>query len=333
MKTLTIAVPIFNMEWCLEKNLATYDDPRLMGRVEVICLNNASEDGSKAIAGKFVSGRPEIFRLMDRSTRGYGSSINAALAAAEGKYFRIVDADDWVDTGDLVKLAETLEACEADAVFTDYRIVDMQTGEETPVRAGDKGAVYGRTYTDLSILRETYPMIHSTVYRTALLRETGFAMQDDTFFVDEEFMTLPALHLRSVLFLDLDIYRYMVANPGQSTSPGNRSRLQDHQDRVIRRIVKEYLAAKEREPQSPALDYIRYRIVRLLGDRFVVLLIYVEDRKKGRELAGEWEAYIRSTVPDLWPEVKNKARILFAMNGVRLSLPAYDRLKRVLIRK
>ena len=96
MCVLTIAVPIFNMEWCLEKNLATYDDPRLIGRVEVICLNNASEDGSKAIIEKYVSSRPEIFRLMDRDSRGYGSSINAALAAAEGRYFRIVDADDWV---------------------------------------------------------------------------------------------------------------------------------------------------------------------------------------------------------------------------------------------
>lgn len=44
---LTIAVPTFNMESCLAKNLATYCDQRLESRLEVICLNNASEDGSK----------------------------------------------------------------------------------------------------------------------------------------------------------------------------------------------------------------------------------------------------------------------------------------------
>ena len=143
MYCLTIAVPIFNMEWCLEKNLSTYDDPRLAGKVEVICLNNASEDGSKAIVEKFVAARPEIFRLMDRDSRGYGSSINAALDAAKGRYFRIVDADDWVDTEDLVKLTAALEDCRADVVQTDYEIVDMQTGAMTPVRAGDKGAAYG----------------------------------------------------------------------------------------------------------------------------------------------------------------------------------------------
>lgn len=333
MCVLTIAVPVFNMEWCLEKNLATYNDPRLIGRLEVICLNNASEDSSKSIIERYVSVQPEIYRLMDRNSRGYGSSINAAMAMAEGKYFRIVDADDWVNTEDLVKLVDVLEDCEADVVMTDYQIVNMQSGEMTPVRAGDKGARYGEIYTEFEVLRETFPMIHATSYRMELLRESEFAMQDNTFYVDEEYMLLPMMNARSILFLDLDIYRYMVANPGQSSSPGNRSRLQDHQERVIRRIVGEYLAMKENHPERPALPYVGFRVMRLLGDRFVILLIYVEDRKKGRVLAKEWEDYIRDTVPDFWPDVKNKARILFTMNALRISLPRYNRLKKVFLRK
>ena len=333
MCILTIAVPIFNMEWCLEKNLATYDDPRLSGRVEVICLNNASEDGSKTIIDKFVCARPDIFRLMDRDSRGYGSSINAALAAAKGRYFRIVDADDWVNTEDLVKLADALETCTADAVMTDYEIVDMQTGDMTPVLARDNGARYGELYTDFDILIKTYPMIHGTTYRTGLLRDAGFAMQDNTFYVDEEFMLIPMLHINSVLFLDLDIYRYMVANPAQSSSPSNRARMQDHQERVIRRIADEYLAEMKRHPANKALPYARYRLMRLLGDRFMVLLVYVEDRKKGRELAKKWKEYIQSVLPELWPEVKNKARILFAVNSLRISIPVYDKMKKALQRK
>ncbi len=333
MYCLTIAVPIFNMEWCLEKNLSTYDDPRLAGKVEVICLNNASEDGSKAIVEKFVAARPEIFRLMDRDSRGYGSSINAALDAAKGRYFRIVDADDWVDTEDLVKLTAALEDCRADVVQTDYEIVDMQTGAMTPVRAGDKGAAYGVIYTDFDVLRRTFPMIHSTAYRTGLLREAGFQLQDNTFYVDEEYVLLPMLRAGSVLFLDLDIYRYMVANPGQSSSPGNRSKRQDHQERVIRRIAEKFLDERAEKPDNPALPYVRFRLIKLLGDRFTVLLIYVEDRKKGRSLAKAWEAYIRETLPDCWPEVKNKARVLYAMNALHLSLPLYDRLKKAVLKK
>ena len=66
MCTLTIAVPIFNMEWCLKKNLATYDDSRLIGRLEVICLNNASEDGSKSIIEKYVDAAEVMVPLSTR---------------------------------------------------------------------------------------------------------------------------------------------------------------------------------------------------------------------------------------------------------------------------
>ena len=323
MCVLTIAVPIYNMERCLEKNLATFDDPRLAARVQVICLNNASSDSSLAIAEAFEERSPEIFQVLDRKTRGYGGSINDAVSMARGKYFRIVDADDWVCTDELVRFADCLESAEADIVYTDYRIVDMQTGREKPVRAGDKGAEYGVCTGDFSVPVKTYPMIHGTTYRTELLRECGFKMQDDTFFVDEEYMLLPAIYARTVLYLDMDIYRYMVSNPAQSTSPQNRSRLQTHQERVIKRVAEEFARA----PEGPSTPFVRYRVTRLLGDRFVVLLMYVEDRKEGRRLAKQWEKYVRSTWPDLWPQVSGKARILYLLNAVRLPLGAYLRLK------
>ena len=43
---LTIAVPIYNMDQCLDKNLTTYWDSALKERLEVLCLNNDSTDSS-----------------------------------------------------------------------------------------------------------------------------------------------------------------------------------------------------------------------------------------------------------------------------------------------
>ena len=327
MRILTIAVPIFNMEWCLDKNLATYDDPRLMDRLEVICLNNASEDGSKAIIEKYVTARPEIFRLMDRSSRGYGSSINAALEAAQGKYFRIVDADDWVNTEDLVKLADALETCEADVVLTDYQIVDMSSGKETPVRAGDKDVPYGELLNDCRWPTLTLPSIHNTTYRTKLLQESGFKMPDQRFFVDEQYVILPYLRAQSVIYYPYDIYRYQVANPEQSTSPKNRAKYLAHRERNLKDILAEYTRTCQEEPKNTALSYCRERLLRGIGDHFTTLDIYVEDRKQGRVLAAAWCHYIRESAPELWDSVQKKATILGFLNRIGLSLPAYLRLK------
>lgn len=330
---LTVAVPIFNMEWCLRKNLATYDDPRLAGKLEVLCLNNASEDASGSIADEFAERNPEVFRLFDRDDRGYGASINEAIAAASGRYFRIVDADDWVDTEELVRLAEALSECDADIVLTDYETVDLQTGKMTPVKAARPGLEYGKRYETFEWPEQTLPSIHGTAYRTELLRASRFQMQDKCFFVDEEYVTLPYLRAGSVIYLPFDVYRYQVANPEQSTSPGNRARLWEHRERVLRRLIREYGAEKSEAPGNKALAYCERRVAKGIGDHFTTLLIYVPDRAKGRALAREWEAYVRRAVPELWGTVRRKAKLLYLLNRMRVSLPAYLRMKRVLLKK
>lgn len=324
---LTIAVPIYNMEQWLDKNLATYQAPELLGRIEVLCLNNASQDGSKVIIERRVEMCPQIFTLVDRNSRGYGSSINEAIARAKGTYFRIVDADDWVETNELIHLVDVLERCESDVVLTDYEIVNLQTGVMTPVRAGDRGATYETPSTDFSMPMQTLPSIHATTYRTVLLKESGFQMQDGIFFVDEEYVILPYLHAKSVVYYPFDIYRYQVADPNQSTSPKNRGKYQEHREKILRRLIREYQEAKQDQPDNNALGYCFERIKRGVGDHFTTLYMYVEPRRKGRKLAREWRQYLRKNAPELWICIRNKAVILAAFSHLHMAIRQYEHIK------
>jgi len=321
---LTIAIPIYNMERWLDKNLATYRDPAFYNRLEVLCLNNASEDGSKAIIQQYVKGCPQIFALVDRNSRGYGGSINEALACARGTYFRIVDADDWVDTKELVKLVDALESCDTDIVLTDYEIVDMQTGAMTQVRAGSKGVEYGKEYLEFSRPLKTLPSIHGTTYKSALLRKSGFQMQDNIFFVDEEYVILPYLSAESVIYYPFDIYRYQVANPAQSTSPQNRAKYYGHREKVLQRLIADYQEVYSAYPGGTALSYCYERIMRGVGDHFTTLYIYIEDRRIGRQLAREWRGYIRTCAMEFWPPVRGKAAVLSLMNRLHVPLKQYN---------
>ena len=324
---LTIAVPTYNMDQCLDKNLATYRDSALKERLEVLCLNNASADNSKTIIEAYMHDCPEIFTLVNRPSRGYGGSINQAMNQARGTYFRIVDADDWVDTSELIKLVDELEGCVADIILTDYQIVNMATGETTPVRAGGQGIEYGKVFTGFDGPIRTLPSIHGTTYRTGLLRECGFQMQDEMFFVDEEYVVLPYLAAKTVAYYPFDIYRYQVANPAQSTSPQNRAKYQTHRESVLKRLICEYHCKKNADPSNPALSYCFERIRRGVGDHFTTLYMYVEDRKEGRRLAKAWQSWLETQAGTFWPPVKQKAAILHLANLLHLSLPCYQWLK------
>lgn len=331
---LTIAVPIFNMERCLAHNLDTYCDERFAGRVEVLCLNNASEDSSREIIQNFVSRYPQIFQMVDRNSRGYGSSINSAIDIAKGQYFRIVDADDWVDTNELAKLVNTLTKCHADIVLTDYQIVNMQDGKATLVKASDKGAVYDQLSNSFDWPCRTLPSIHNTTYRTELLRSSDFHMQDNIFFVDEEYVILPYLSAETVIYYSFDIYRYQVANPAQSTSPQNRARYQEHREKILRRLINIYDKAKAEQSRASqdALRYCRLRVRNGIGDHFTTLLMYVENRREGRKLAAQWETYLRKYALEFWPEVRRKVRALKILNRLGVSLTQYELLKKWLLK-
>ncbi len=328
---LTIAVPTFNMEQLLEHNLKTYEDPRLFGRLEVLCLNNCSEDRSKEIILRFTQRSPQIFRLIDRDSRGYGGSINEAIQAARGAFFRIVDADDWIDTDELVRLLAELEQCNCDVVLTDYRLVSMTDGEETPVRASAKGITYFTEFRDPLWPMRTLPSIHATTYRTALLRDTGFSMQDGIFFVDEEYVILPYLHASSYIYYPFDVYRYLVANPAQSTSPGNRARLWDHREKVLRRLLAEYARAEAAGVDGASLAYCRERIERGVGDHYTTFLVYMSDRAKGRKLAREWASYVRKNGRSFYQRTLKKRLLLTFVNRLGISLEQYEKLKQIFL--
>nr|WP_305147324.1 glycosyltransferase family 2 protein [Butyricicoccus faecihominis] len=329
---MTIAVPIYNMERWLEKNLETYRDKKLYNRLEVICVNNASVDSSKSIVTKFCLETPEIFHLIDREIDDYGAAINDAISFASGTYFRIVDSDDWVDTNELIKQVDKLEACEVDAVLTDYQLVNMRTGAMQPVYAGDKGIEYYRTYTTLEAPQKTLPSIHTTTYRTALLKENRFFMQNGIFYTDEEYVVLPFLHVKTILYFPYDIYRYQVANPQQSMSPMNRAKLYLHREKVLRRLISEYYIAQRNNVKPQAIAYCKARINLGVGDHFTTLYIYIKERKKGRMCAKQWKTFLQSEAPEFWVYVRRKVRALYLLNIFHISLPQYDKLKAQLLR-
>ena len=95
VKILSIIVPSYNMEAYLPKCLRglVIDDKELLGKLDVIVVNDGSKDRTSEIAHSFETKYPGVFRVIDKTNGHYGSCINAALPVAEGEYVKILDAD------------------------------------------------------------------------------------------------------------------------------------------------------------------------------------------------------------------------------------------------
>ena len=96
-KILSVSIASYNVEKILSQTLDSCLVPEIMDKLEVIVVNDGSKDGTAAVAEEYVKKAPETFVLINKENGGYGSTVNAGIQAATGKYFRLLDGDDWFD--------------------------------------------------------------------------------------------------------------------------------------------------------------------------------------------------------------------------------------------
>lgn len=95
MKILTVTVPMYNVESYIDQCLKSFVVPGAEEKLEVLVVNDGSPDHSRDIAQKYTEKYPSIFRIIDKENGGHGSTINRGIEEAKGKYFKVVDGDDW----------------------------------------------------------------------------------------------------------------------------------------------------------------------------------------------------------------------------------------------
>ena len=96
-KVLSVVVPMYNVEAYISQCLDSFAVPEVLGQVEILVIDDGGTDGSAAIAQTYEEKYPGSYRVIHKENGGHGSTINKGIETASGKYFRVVDGDDWVD--------------------------------------------------------------------------------------------------------------------------------------------------------------------------------------------------------------------------------------------
>lgn len=323
-KILTVIVPAYNMEWCLENNLKTYVLPELSQKLSVIVLDNSSEDKTFDIANHFANCYPEIFTCIHKENNGYGSSVNLGISMVNSKYFRVIDADDCVNSKDLKNFILNLENCEADIVQTPYTKIDIKTKKREKVNLTSK---FGTTLPiEKAIEQIPVPGHHTTTIKTEFFRSHPFNLLENTFYVDEELVIYPFFYAKTICSYDDNVYCYSINNENQSVSVSNKVKYLTHRERIIKRLMDEYMKAF----LAPENDiYVKNRIALSVGNHFTTLYMLHHNRKLGKSLANEFSDFLKQNHPMFYNMVRTKKKLLNILNTLKVSIPQYERLKKI----
>lgn len=328
---LSVIVPTYNMEKYLRTNLESLAQEEFIDRLEVLVMDNSSGDSSGIIADEYAEKYPSLFTVIHKENRGYGSSINLGISIAKGAYLRIVDADDWVLTDGLRSLLQMLENCCADLVETNYITCRMDNGVTQTSNILPSCVQYNKVYSFSQVVRPPLPTIHSTTFRTDLLRNSNISLLENTFYVDEQLMVLTGLVAKSIVYTDISLYCYRIGNNAQSVSAISMGKHFRDRERVIKNCISACQSATIRADNKKLCTE---QVAQNIGNHFTTLYMYVLPRQMGRRLAKEWRIYIQKAAPFF---IKNRYQIfrqvvLCFFNYVHLSPGTYKQIK-TLIRR
>ena len=124
---ITVVVPCFNAETTLARTLASVAD-QTYKNIEVLIVDDGSTDSSAEIAHGFVRVDSRM-RLLSQPNSGVAAARNLGIAAAEGEFIALIDADDlWQPEKLESQLPPLLDDPSVGLVYSWFDNIDVDDG-------------------------------------------------------------------------------------------------------------------------------------------------------------------------------------------------------------
>lgn len=302
-KLLSIIIPAYNMEAYLHRALSSLviPDSELFKLLDVIVVNDGSQDRTGDIAHYFANKYPDVMRVIDKQNGHYGSCVNVALPLANGVFVKILDADDSYCGEGLSMLLRLLmenvpshKFDEVDLVLTNCVKVglDDKTTSEDAVEVGKNRIM------SLSEVPRHYVFHNVNVaWRTKMLHRIGYIQSEGIMYTDTEWMTYPLVHVRKLYYYPTTVYRYLIGREGQSMDPAVFRRCIGQRIQMFMRMMREAV-----KPGVSAAAKYRMQYVVRSG----INALFLGDVGNSLALANERMSIVDSLIREYGDDVYNE---------------------------
>ncbi len=308
MKLITFAVPCYNsaeyMNKCINSLLPAGKN------AEIIIINDGStKDNTADIADRYAKEYPDIIKAIHQENGGHGEAVNTGLKNASGKYFKVVDSDDWLEESALQKVMQTISSFEEDcpdAILCNYvyehvynntrKIVDYRKSFPK-----EKSFTFEQSKT---LPAGKFIAMHSLIYKTSLLKEINLELPKHTFYVDNLYIYKPLPYVKSFYYLDVDLYRYLIGRPDQSVNEDVIMRRIDQHIKVTEIILSTHdvLTIKKDRPKLYKYMESYLLIMMVINSIYLIKQSTKESLKKKKEL---W-AKLKVQSPKLYKRFRHR---------------------------
>ncbi len=270
-KLLSIVVPAYNVEKYLGQCLASFENEKILNDIEVLIIDDGSADKTGEIAKKYCLKYPDTYILHQKENGGHGSGINYGIRYARGKYFKVVDGDDWVDKNELEKFVLTLKKQNADIIASDFKCIQDETFQVLEEKkCTDIQEQYGTVCSMAEGEIKRVIKMHSLTIKTAILQEHKIHIDEKCYYVDCEYITYPIPYVDSVYFYNGCLYMYRLGREGQSVNIKSMQKNREQHMYVLKQLLHFY--GRLTDLKDGSKKYMEHCIAQMVENQFQIYI-------------------------------------------------------------
>ena len=186
------------------------------------------------------------------------------------------------------------------------------------------------TWDDLGHLKNSQNILmHSVIYLTEILKECNLELPKHTFYVDNIFVYKPLPYVRTMYYVNVDLYRYFIGREDQSVNEKVMIKRIDQQIKVTKIIIDCY------NPMIIECKKLRKYMIKYLVMMMTVstVLLLKDNTEKSLSKKKELWCYLNSKNRDLYKEINKSFLGLFmqikGLVGKNIILLAYSLSRRI----
>lgn len=302
-KVLTVSIAGYNVASTLEEALDPFFKCKTLDKIEVLIVNDGSTDRTEEIAEKYVRQSSGSIRLINKENGGWGSTLNAAVQAGHGKYFKQLDGDDFYSYENLDDFVLFLEQNDSDIVYSPFVTFDDKTGAVLRVVGGYDGLVPYRETIRISEMEDFCPAMHTLCVKLDILQKNNMRILENCFYTDVEFVLKSCHYAKTIAFYEFPVYYYRLARAGQSMSiQGVRKHYKDHMKMLLSLLAYE----KEFINTDTVKKIFHRRLSSACGMQYIFFLALEGTDEQRREMK-EFDQILKKQYPSYYEGNQNHA--------------------------
>lgn len=332
-KILSIIIPMYNSRKYIKKCLDSLLLPQeWMDRVEVVVVDDGSTDqGAEAVCA-YKEKHPNSFVLIQQQNGGHGCAVDTGIAHCTGKYFKVLDADDWLRTDALARVVQQLSQIHVQAAACGYDLYQLPAKTVVHKRSwpwNGKGGQGIRLLSMRELLQEweRHGMLfclHGLIYHTDFYKKLSYRLPKKVSYDDAFFFTVPCSHAKKLCILDEQLYVYRIGDTGQSVSAKNREMRIHQAETVIRAIVR--TKGRNAEKSNAGREYWYRKLVSVVTDYYVTAALRYRDQAAGRSIAASFTRELKELDGELYHRIQKRYWLFTVMSLLHRNEHDFERI-------